>query len=123
MKPRGEVLFHERFGSGSSHRNLLTKLGGAQNCLLVTVTDCELLIRPWFPFNMLFMPEIYDLEHRIPIAEISSIHERRAWYGIGLLDIEFRIADRGSRRMTLYLRGKKDFIQALKKAGVKPLSD
>lgn len=57
MKPRGEILFHERFGSGNSHRNLLTKLGGAQNCLLVTVTDRELLVRPWFPFNMFFMPE------------------------------------------------------------------
>jgi hypothetical protein len=120
MKPQGDVIFHERFGSGSSHRNLLTRLGGAQNCLLVTVTDRELLLRPWFPFNLLFLPEIYDLEHRIPIAEISSIRERKLWYGWEGLDLEYRRADGGSRRITLSLRGKEAFLQALRKLGVMP---
>jgi hypothetical protein len=119
MKPQGDILFHERFGSGSSHRNLMTKLGGAQNCLLVTVTDRELLVRPWFPFNMFFLPEIYDLEHRIQIAQITSIRERRSWFGLEFLDIEFGISPQASRRLSFRLRKKEDFLAALRKAGAK----
>jgi len=119
MKPQGEVLFHDRFGSGNSHRNFLTKWGGARNCLLVTVTDRELLVRPWFPFNLFFLAELYDLEHRIPIAQIASIHERRNWLGHMFLDIEFGSSATGNRLITLDLRRKEDFLEALRKAGVK----
>src|SRR4051812_38961978 len=76
MKPQGEILYHERFAGGRSDRNWLTRIAGANKCLLVTVTDSELLVRPWFPFNLWFLPEIYDLEHRIPISKISGLRER-----------------------------------------------
>lgn len=119
--PQGEVLFHERFGSGNSCRNLLTRMGGAQNCLLITVTDRELLIRPWFPFNTLFLPEIYDLEHRIPIAQIKSVRERRSWLGGLYVDIEFESSGPECHRITLRLRGKDDFLRALREASGKRL--
>ena len=35
------VLFRERFASGASHLSSITRLGGAQNCLTVILTDSE----------------------------------------------------------------------------------
>ena len=114
MKPHGTVLFHARFGSGRSSRDWVTRVAGASNCLLVTVTESELLVRPWFPFNLFFLPEIYDLEHRIPKSSISTITERTGMLGAELVDIDFVKAARKKRRLTLRLTEKKDFLKALR---------
>src|SRR4029453_18668639 len=63
--PERDITFTERWVSGSSQKNLLTKLGGASNCLSVTLSGSALVVRPMFPFNLMFLPEIYDLEHVI----------------------------------------------------------
>jgi len=64
--PEQDVLFKERWASGFTQKNLLTKLGGAGNCLSITLSRNALIIRPMFPFNLMFLPEVYDLEHVIP---------------------------------------------------------
>jgi hypothetical protein len=52
------AAFLETWTSGRSNRNLLTKIGGARNCLFVAVTRESLIVRPHFPFSLLFLPEI-----------------------------------------------------------------
>ncbi len=39
----------------------------ASNCLLVAVTQKALSVVPKFPFNLMFLPEVYGLERTIPI--------------------------------------------------------
>jgi hypothetical protein len=52
--PKQDVLFKESWVSGASQKNLLTKLGGAGNCLSITLSRNALIIRPMFPFNLMF---------------------------------------------------------------------
>src|SRR5688572_13369504 len=46
-----DALFVERWTSGASGKTLFSRLGGANNCLLVALTKTRLLIRPHCPFN------------------------------------------------------------------------
>jgi hypothetical protein len=84
FRPRIEhPLFLETWRSGRSLRNLVTRFGGARNCLWVAVTEDSLRVGPHFPFNLMFLPEIYGLECMIPGSAIRSV-ERRG----GLLDAD-----------------------------------
>lgn len=105
-------LFHEGTASGSSGKNWLTRIGGANNCLRVTVTDSEVWIRTFFPFNLL--ARSIDLEHRIPresilaVERLSSVRRQR----IVLLD--FQLPDGGQRRLKLRLKNPQAFLAALR---------
>jgi hypothetical protein len=69
--PEG-ALFVERWTSGSSGKSLFSRLGGANNCLLVALTKERLLIRVHCPFN-LFLMGSFDLEHDVPLGEIAGV--------------------------------------------------
>ncbi len=69
--PAGAV-FAEAWCSGRSLKNGLTRVGGASNCLLVYVADGALTVIPVFPFNLMFLPEIYGLEATVPTAELTA---------------------------------------------------
>ena len=108
--PEQEVLFKERWASGASQKNLLTRLGGARNCLSITLSRNALIIRPMFPFNLMFLPEVYDLEHVIPRSAIKNI-EFDGPNGRGIL-LEFE--SHGARkRFELSLRRREDFRHAI----------
>jgi hypothetical protein len=72
---REDVIYQEWFASGSSAWNLLTKLGGAHNCLRLVVTEHFLWITSWFPFVLLAY--LYDLEHVVPLERILSVRRSR----------------------------------------------
>ena len=112
-KPEGSI-FYERTASGRSNLNFFTKIGGARNCLMVAVTQQELIVKPWFPFNMMFLPEIYDLEHRIPRAYILSIKKGGILFWKNIT-IEFQDTDGATHSISLVLRGLDDFLKALGK--------
>lgn len=46
----------------------------ARNALMVYVTPDELTVTPMFPFTLLFLPEIYRCELKIPLEAITGIH-------------------------------------------------
>lgn len=69
--PEG-ALFVERWTSGASGQSLLSRLGGASNCLLVVLTKERLLIRPHCPFNLFLSPR-FDLDHDLPLAGIRTV--------------------------------------------------
>src|SRR5215207_1019459 len=71
--PDFALTFSEKWASGFSHQNRLTKLGGASNCLVIELSKQALVIRPMFPFKLAFMPEVYDLEHYIPKDKIRHL--------------------------------------------------
>lgn len=66
-------LFLETWRSGHSLRSVITRLGGARNCLWVAVDERSLFVAPHFPFNLMFLPEIYGLEYAVPGSAIRSV--------------------------------------------------
>lgn len=89
----------------------------ASNCLLVTVTDEALSVVPKFPFNLGFLPEIYGLEHTIPLRSIREARRIRGiWVGLGLGN---NVAvDYGERELRLRVRSPQAFIDALARLSV-----
>ena len=112
-----QVLFSEKRVSGNSHRTWYTKLGGANNALFVAVTPDVLVVRPHFPFNLMFIPEIYGLESRIPLSQLRSVDPRRKM-GQDIIDIEFETAEGQRERLSLGLRHRARFLEALRKAAL-----
>ena len=104
------IRFEERTASGHSHKTLFTRLGGARNCLHVTVTDAEVWIRPIFPFNAL-APEL-DLEHRISKASITNAEPIRSGF-FRTLRLDYRDERGESHRLTLRVRKSDEFLRAL----------
>jgi len=100
------VVFKELFASGSSHRNILTRFGGASRCLTVVVTTEELWITTFFPFTAL--AGFYDLEHRIALNNILSAIPN----GPGVI-LEFRRENGKLGKLGLYLRDQESFLRSL----------
>lgn len=99
--------FRERGTSGWNDSHLFGRLGGASNCLLVAVTDRELIVTPFFPFNLMFLPEMLGLEVRAPLTRIRTIKDRRRFFQRVL------IVDLGDgQRIGLALRDPDAFLAA-----------
>lgn len=101
------VVYSERFASGSSHKSWRTRLGGANNCLTVIVTDSHLAITTFFPFTAFL--DMYDLEHLIPLPEITDLSPRGK-----VIDVAFRRSDGTPGKVTLRLRNTAGFLHALR---------
>jgi hypothetical protein len=113
MRPTFEpsdVVFQERFASGCSQKNILTKLGGARNCLRLVVTRSFLWVTSWFPFS-LFSP-FYDLEHVIPLDSILSVRPSTI-LGRRTLILTFRDAAGETHALRLAPKDLDAFIRSL----------
>ena len=105
--------FIERFASGRSNDTWYAKLGGASNCLVVAVAQHHLIVRPIFPFNLLFLPEIYGLEHVVPVDRIvETISVRRFLRTVVL--VRFRDPEAQERQLTLYVKKPEMLITLLR---------
>lgn len=87
-------------------------MGGAQNCLMVSVTSDRLIVQPWFPFNLMFLPELYDLEYSIPRTHIRTVVEKRFLFW-KYLEITFLTSEGGTHSISLLLRKKDEFLKSL----------
>ena len=111
LAPRpSDAQFLEAWTSGHSNRSLLTKVGGARNCLLVAVTPTSLIVRPHFPFSLLFLPEIYDLEYVIVRQQIRSVRPKSSLFG-NTIEILFGVSSGDTRSIELRLRQPQEFLQ------------
>jgi hypothetical protein len=70
-----EPRFTETWCSGWSDRNVLARLAVAKNILWVVVTKDELHVSPHFPFSLMFLPEAFGLDHRVPGKTIMDVRE------------------------------------------------
>ena len=80
----------------------------ASNCLLVAVTDEALSAVPKFPFNLMFLPEIYGLERTIPVSSIREVRQLRD-FGLG----NNVSVDYGASTLRLKVRNPQSFVDAL----------
>lgn len=110
--PEFDIKFSEKWVTGFSNKNNLTKLGGASNCLIVELSRNALAVRLMFPFNLGFLPQVYDLEHFIPIDKIKRIQADETG-DKGRVIIDFETAG-GEKRIELTLRKRQEFLRAFK---------
>lgn len=102
--------FWEDWCSGRSLRNRLTRIGGAHNCLLVHVSDEQLVVTPRFPLNLVFLPELFGLEIRVSTASIASVEPaQRLWSR--MLRVSFHSADLAP--IELKLHDERRFLDSL----------
>jgi hypothetical protein len=98
------ALYAERWASGP----------WASNCLLVYVTDEVLSVVPRFPFNLMFLPEVYGLERTVPLRAIREVKQTR---GFGFIsNVAVTYGDR-PRKLRLKLRDPGAFVEALGRSG------
>ena len=88
-----DAIYVERWASGRSLRNAVTRLGGASGCLWVAVTPDALHVGLHFPFNMAFLGEIYRLEHRIDARGIRAVEASRSRLGRRTVRVRFACPD------------------------------
>jgi hypothetical protein len=67
--------FTETWSSGQSNRNILARLAGAKGFLWIIVTKDHLHASPHFPFNLMFLPEAFGWDHRVPGKTIVDVRE------------------------------------------------
>jgi hypothetical protein len=106
----GEVVYQEWFASGWSEATLLTKLGGAQNCLRLVVTQELLWITSWFP--IVGLTALFDLEHVIPLQSITAVKLSRRLWAIRLL-LSYADASGVEHTIGLVPKHPDQFLQAL----------
>jgi hypothetical protein len=112
-----EPRFSETWCSGRSDRKALARLGVAKNILWVIVTKDELHVSPHFPFSLMFFPEAFGLDHRVPGRTIMEVREKSSTsHGRGVLvkylhatgveeNLELRVNDASSlMRALLHIR-------------------
>lgn len=104
------TTFCEDWCSGRSLRNVLTRIGGARNCLLIYVANGKLVVTPRFPFTLMFLPEIYGLDLTAPVDSIASVEPVRRFWGRSLR-VSFR--SDGPAPIELKLNDEIRFIDSL----------
>jgi hypothetical protein len=112
-RPRFEaskIIFQEWCASGCSQKNIITKLGGARNCLRLVVTKQFLWVTSWFPFSLI--APFYDMEHVIPLDAIVSVRHSR-FVGRSTLLLTYRDSSGESHTLRLLPRKQNDFIMSL----------
>jgi len=87
-------------------------MGGARNCLLVYVADNKLTIVPNFPFNLMFLPEIYGLEIAAPISDVDveivdGLFGERVQLTINKSAKRFELSLRDSKGFQAVIEGKR----------------
>ncbi len=105
-----DIVYQERFASGASQKNVLTKIGGARNCLRLVVTRDLLWITSWFPFSVI--AAVYDLAHVIPLPSISSVQPARV-FGSDSLLLSYTDASGRSHSLRLIPKNRERFLAAI----------
>ena len=86
---RQDVIYAERWQSGRSFRSLLTRFGGARNCLNIMFLKDRLIIKPHFPFD-LFGAKVLGLEQTIPYHAVISCNIEDFFFGLKQVVLTYR---------------------------------
>jgi hypothetical protein len=105
-----DVLYQEWFASGRSTKNILTQLGGGNNCVRLVITKDLLWVTSWFPFSI-FAPA-YDMEHVIPLDWITEIELKRSFMSKGVR-LTYVDANGAAHSLKLVPRNEESFLRAI----------
>lgn len=108
--------YREGWISGYSHRGVLTFFGGARRCLTVTLTDRLLTVHPNFPLSLFFLPEVYDLDHRIPLEQLRSVEKKQKFFSTAV-DVTYETARGALHTFSIFVRDSDQFVYSVQMAG------
>jgi hypothetical protein len=111
-----EVLFFERYAAAQSLKNVWTRLASTYGCIMVVLCRRTLTIKPHSFAKWLISPLRLDLSHEIPITNIKGVREVGKWFSYGKVELHFRTIDGEDRRMLLYLKKYRQFIDKVRPA-------
>lgn len=77
---------------------------------MITVTPKELIVTPRFPFNLMFLPEIYGMEACVPRSRVRIENDSAGLLKRGIIIV---VDGADSLRMELMPRNKARFLKAL----------
>lgn len=109
-----DVTFVERRVSGWAHQPRWRQFGGARNCLVVAIINGRLIVRPSFPFNLMFLPEIYGLEHDVALADVVRATRERYLFFWTRVRLALRCADGQTREISLLMRRSTELLAHLR---------
>ena len=111
-----EVLFFESHAAAQSLKNFWTKSASTYGCMMVILSRVTLTIKPhWFAKWLIIMLGL-DLCHEIPITNIRGVMETGKWFSRGKVEVHFVTTDGENRRILLYMKKYREFIDTTKKA-------
>ena len=104
--------FIERTASGRYEGVWWRAMGGANNCLVVAIADGRLIVRPLFPFTLLFIPELTGFELDLPLDRVSLVAMERSFFRTWVR-VAYLTPDGDRRKLSLSLRQPEDFSRLL----------
>ena len=114
-RPPPQPLFVERWRSGRSMNGFFSRLGGANRVLMVAISRDLLVIRPQFPFTLMFLPEIYGLEIEARLRDVVEARVEKTLF-LSWVFVTVRDETGAVRRLKLQLRDPAGFLAALERA-------
>jgi hypothetical protein len=110
-KRPNDAVFYEGWASGRSLATIWGRFGGARGCLMISITPQRLVVTPRFPFNLMFLPEVYGLEAQVPRSSVRIEKESSGLLRRGVIIV---VDGADPIRMELEPRNKDGFLAALK---------
>ena len=111
-----EVLFFEPYAAAQSLKNVWTRLASTYGCIMVVLSRETLTIKPHWFAKWLISLLCLDLYHEIPITNIRGATEMGKWFSYGKVELHFVTIDGESRRILLYMKKYREFIDTVKNA-------
>jgi hypothetical protein len=111
-----EALFFEPHAAAQSLKSVWTRMASTYGCIMVVLSRETLTIKPhWFAKWLISILGL-DLCHEIPITNIRGVKEMGKWFSYGKVELYFVTIDGENKRMLLYLKKYREFIDTAKKA-------
>jgi hypothetical protein len=105
-----EELFSEHNAAAQSLKNGWTRLASTYGCIMVVLSRSTLTIKPhWFAKWLIILLGL-DLCHEIPVTNIRGVTETGKWFSYGKVELRFETMDGEDRRILLYLKKHREFI-------------
>jgi hypothetical protein len=108
-----DIIFFESNAAAQSQKNGWTRLASTYGCMSIILSKDVLTIKPhWFALWMITALGL-DLNHEIPVSQITDVTQTGSWFGYSLVEVDFRTDANENRTILLYLKNDRQFIKAI----------
>ena len=103
-------LFLESHVAAQSLKSAWTRLASTYGCIWVALSREVLTVQPhWFARWLIVLLGL-DLCHEIPVTQIRGVTETGTWFSYGKVEVRFLAGDGEERRVLLYLKQYREFM-------------
>lgn len=113
---RTEEMFFEHYAAAQSMKSVWTRLASTYGCIMIVLSRESLTIKPhWFAKWLISLLGL-DLCHEIPITNIIDVKEMGTWFRYGKVEVHFKTVDGEDRRILLFMKKYREFIDKVTNA-------